>query len=134
MISISHQRVDSNFLKIDFYNPLNLIIDYRIRDLAEYFKSCFFKNTLSSLEIINYLRKIKMSFNDYLYFYIRMLFPSYYFDCFDLIVNQEIKETEILKIIAKQNEYEYLLYEIYNLFKNYINIPGIEWINKKYFN
>ena len=54
---------------------------------------------MTDAEVKNLFDKIKQKFSDTI---------------------KEIKETEILKIIAKQNEYEYLLYEIYNLFKNYI--------------
>lgn len=131
--SISHRRVSCKNTILDFYNPLNLVIDFRIRDLTEYFKSAFFNQTLTTLDIINYLKKIKMSSIDYLYFYIRMLFPSYYFDCYDLILNQEIEEKAIIKIINKQEEYEYLLYEIYLVIKPYVNLIEIDWINSKFY-
>jgi len=131
-ISICHKRVSGNSNLIDFYNPLNLIIDYRVRDLAEYFKSCFFSHKLSVLDIINYLKKIRMSDVDYIYFYIRMLFPSYYFDLYDLILSSNLKEEKILEITNYQDDYEYLLYEIYLVIKSHVNIVGIEWINKKF--
>lgn len=131
-ISICHKRVLANDTIQDFYNPLNLIIDYRIRDLAEYFKSCFFIGKMDVLDIINSLKKIKMANSDYVYFYIRMLFPSYYFDLYDLILLGKVKEEKILTITKYQNDYEYLLYEIYLVIKSHINIIGIEWINKKF--
>ena len=131
-ISISHKRVLASTNIMEFYNPLNLIIDYRIRDLAEYIKSCFFEKKLDVLEIINYLKKIRMSDVDYIYFYIRMLFPSYYFDIYDLVIVDKIKEENILRITDYQSDYEYLLYEIYLLIKSHVNIMGIEWINKKF--
>lgn len=131
-ISICHKRVLANDTIQDFYNPLNLIIDYHIRDLAEYFKSCFFTGKMDVLDIINSLKKIKMANSDYIYFYIRMLFPSYYFDLHDLILLGKVKEEKILTITKYQNDYEYLLYEIYLVIKSHINIIGIEWINKKF--
>ena len=73
-----------------------------------------------------------MSDIDYIYFYIRMLFPSYYFDTYDLILNDKLKEEKILEITSLQDDYEYLLYEIYLVIKSHINIIGIEWINKKF--
>lgn len=133
-ISICHKRVSIKDKIIDFYNPLNLIIDYRIRDIAEYFKSCFFSKKYSIIDIIDNLKKIKMSDIDYIYFYIRMLFPSYYFDTYDLILNSKIKEDKIIEITSLQDDYEYLLYEIYLVIKSHINIVGIEWINKKFAN
>lgn len=131
-IGICHKRVLSTTTLIDFYNPLNLIIDYRIRDLAEYFKSCFFTKKLSILDIINNFKKIKMSNIDYIFFYIRMLFPSFYFDLYDQILNGKIQEEKILEITKYQDDYEYLLYEIYLVIKKQVNIMGIDWINKKF--
>ena len=131
-LSISHKRVNSNTSLVEFYNPLNLVIDYRIRDLAEYLKSCFFNLKMDILEIVNYLKKIKMSESDYLYFYVRMLFPSYYFDIYDNILSGKMDEKSILKITKLQDDYEYLLYEIYLVIKSKINIIGIDWINSKF--
>ena len=131
-ISISHRRVKSNMTQEEFYNPLNLVIDFKVRDLAEYIKSCFFDRKLDVSEIINYLKKIPMSNIDYIYFYIRMLFPSYYFDLYDLIISGVKDEKSILKVTSYQEDYEYLLYEIYLLIRSHVNIMGIEWINKKF--
>ena len=131
-LSISHKRVNSNTSLVEFYNPLNLVIDYRIRDLAEYLKSCFFSLKMDILEIVNYFKKIKMSESDYLYFYVRMLFPSYYFDIYDNILSGKMDEKSILKITKLQDDYEYLLYEIYLVIKSRINIIGIDWINSKF--
>ena len=131
-LSISHKRVNSNTSLVEFYNPLNLVIDYRIRDLAEYLKSCFFSLKMDILEIVNYFKKIKMSESDYLYFYVRMLFPSYYFDIYDNILSGKMDEKSILKITKLQDDYEYLLYEIYLVIKSKINIIGIDWINSKF--
>lgn len=131
-LSISHKRVNSNTSLVEFYNPLNLVIDYRIRDLAEYLKSCFFNLKMDILEIVNYFKKIKMSESDYLYFYVRMLFPSYYFDIYDNILSGKMDEKSILKITKLQDDYEYLLYEIYLVIKSKINMIGIDWINSKF--
>ena len=84
------------------------------------------------LEIVNYFKKIKMSESDYLYFYVRMLFPSYYFDIYDNILSGKMDEKSILKITKLQDDYEYLLYEIYLVIKSKINIIGIDWINSKF--
>ena len=133
-IGISHKRVNVFDNQIEFYNPLNLIIDYRVRDLAEYYKSIFFNKNIDIKDIINSLKKIKMNNIDYIYFYIRMLYPSYYFDLYDNILNGNIPENKILTIINLQNDYEYLLYEIYLLIKTHVNLVGIDWINKKFAN
>ena len=66
-----------------------------------------------------------MSNTDYIFFYVRMLFPSYFFDLYDLIISGKVKEEKILMITKYQNEYEYLLYEIYILIKSNIRINSI---------
>ena len=42
-----------------------------------------------------------------------------------------MKETNIIFITKRQNDYEYLLYEIWNVVKSHVNIIGIEWLNSK---
>ena len=124
-LSLSHKRINNAF---DLYNPLNLIIDVRIRDICEYFKFCFFenKNVLRELEL--FLNYNKLSYNESVYFLARMLFPTYYFDLYEKIIANEVKEEEIKKIISKVDKYEKLLKYIYLNFKN--NNLYIEWLEK----
>ena len=132
-IGVCHTRVKYNDSLTNFYNPIDLIIDYKVRDIAEYYKSLFFDSKIDIKDIINSLKKIKMNEIDSIYFYIRMLYPSYYFDLVDEILKGNKKQEELLNITKLSNDYEYLLYEIYNYIKNKYNIIGIEWINKKYY-
>ena len=125
---IEHRRIDNNYL----YNPLELVIDYKVRDISEYLKKCFINKEKSIYEIKMYINKINLSNIDYILLYDRMLYPSYYFDVYDNIVNDNYNENEILKIIKLVNEYEKLLYEIYLLINRKINIIGINWINDKF--
>ena len=69
---------------------------------------------------------------DKIYFYIRMLYPSYYFDKLDEVLKGNIKQEELLNIINYSSEYEYLLYKIFLLIKSNNNLLEIEWINKKF--
>ena len=39
---VAHKRISNNDTLFDLYNPLNLIIDSKVRDAAEYFKNSFF--------------------------------------------------------------------------------------------
>ena len=129
-LGICHKRINSN-LENDFYNPLNLIIDYKVRDIAEYYKYMFFYKKVGVNDILLSLKKIKMSGIDYIYFYIRMLYPSYFFDILDNILNEKVNENDIFKITNMQDDYEYLLYLIYNYLKNKINLLEIKWLNNK---
>ena len=37
-LSVTHRRIGANSTLFDLYNPLNLVIDYKVRDIAEYIK------------------------------------------------------------------------------------------------
>ena len=52
-IGISHKRITKDATLFDLYNPLNLIIDYKVRNIAEYLKDAFFKD-----EDVNYILNI----------------------------------------------------------------------------
>ena len=68
--------------------------------------------------------------DELLLLFARMLYPSYYYDCYEKINNGE--NDEILDVyINKIEDYELLLYNIYNKIKAKTNIPRIDWIIKK---
>ena len=125
---INHRRIKKN----ELYNPLELIIDYKVRDIAEYLKNSFFNNEMSIGDIKEYTIKLELNNLDYLLLYVRLLYPSYYFDIYDNIINNNLNEDAINKVINKSSLYEELLYEIYLLIRGKTNIIGIDWINKKY--
>lgn len=132
-LGVCHKRVGSRESLREFYNPLNFVIDYKVRDIAEYFKSLYFDKKIDVKEIVNLIKRINFNSIDIIYFYIRMLYPSYYFDLVDEILKGN-QEEKVLNIIEMQENFEYLLYEIYLIVKSRVNIVGIEWINKKFAN
>ena len=125
---ISHRRIS----KDNMYNPIELIIDYKVRDIAEFVKLNFFNNSMSVYEIKEYLDKLVLDNIDYILLYIRLLFPSYYFDMYEEIINNHKSEEYINNIISLSSKYEELLYEVYVLIKRKTNILGIDWINNKF--
>lgn len=125
---INHRRIN----KDDLYNPLELVIDYKVRDIGEYIKYTFFKKEKSIYDIKKMLSTINLNNIDYYLLYNRLLFPSYYFDVYERIINNDLNEDKIKVYIDMVSEYEELLYEIYVFLKRKINIMGIEWINVKY--
>ena len=131
-LGICHIRINCNNSLKDLYNPLNLVIDYKVRDIAEYYKSLFYKTKDVNI-IINCFQKINLDYINSIYFYIRMIYPSFYFDKLDEVLKGNIKEEELLTITKYSEEYEYLLYKLY-LIINQGNMLEIEWINKKFAN
>jgi len=127
-VYLSHIRLSNDE---DYLNPINFIVDYRVRDIAEYTKKLFFMRKLNLNDLFLYFRRNNFSVHEYLLFYVRLLYPSYYFDAYDLVAQGEddsILDNYILRI----NSYEIFLKDVYLYLKQYVDIPRIDWlINKK---
>ena len=122
--SITHKKINSPISPIDYYNPLNMIIDIEVRDLAEYFKASYFNDTLTEYELLSLIDNLK--FNDILanYFFLRLLYPSYFFNLYDDFIEKKEITNEIIECIKKSKDYESLLSKVYTRLKinNSINI------------
>jgi len=127
-IALCHRRVLNSYTTYDLYNPLEFIIDSRIRDVCEYFKNDFFNGDV--IQISSYLNYNNLNYEESVAFLARMMFPTYYFDMYEKIINNEIDEIKLNYILKKTNEYERLLASIYNYFKFKNNIQEIEWLKK----
>ena len=128
-LCVCHKRLGINTTINDFYNPLNFIIDHRVRDVAEYFKQkIVFTDQNIDGEILYYLDNISINNNDSFLFFVRMTFPSFYFDTYENILNNEKSSKELNDIIINHAKYEKILKKIYDYLSSYINIPYIEWL------
>lgn len=128
-LSVGHKRIPFNYTLLDLYNPLNFIIDYKIRNIAEYFKSIFF-NDNGGVELIQYyIENEQLNPSDYLALYTRLLFPTYYFDVYETIILEKKDEKLLIPIITRIKNYENMLRYILKCFNNIIDMPSIEWLN-----
>ena len=127
---ISHNRIAKNTTLFDLYNPLNIIIDTRVRNIAEYFKNTFFYDNNPINEIHHFIRSYNLNNDEAILFLTRMIYPSYYFDIYDDIISSKISEDKINVIIKRVDDYENFLRQIYTLIKNKYNIPEIDWLKK----
>lgn len=123
---LSHQRTTHQTTFSDLFNSLQFVVDSKTRDVAEYFKDKFIHNFYIMDEINDFLNQ-NLSSDEYLLFFARMLFPSYYFDYFEMIISGNKKEKEILKIIEKSKDFEELLVELYYTIQQYTRLPEIDW-------
>lgn len=121
---VCHKRIDCKDSLFSFYNPLNFVIDTKERDVADYLKSCFFDKN----EEVYISPKIKKL--DPILLISRLLFPSYYFDLYEKIINGKEDEKSLENIIVKAKLYEIFLKNIFILFKDR-GIILIDWIIKK---
>ncbi len=127
---LSHKRIKVPLNYGMLYNPLSFIYDYKIRDLSEYIKECFFFSNFDEEEIMNIIDQNLgyYTLEDIKLFYGRLLYPTYYFDLFESVLNKRKKENEINKIVSLSEHYEKFLKELYNNLKIKYNLEPIEWI------
>lgn len=131
--TIYDKKVPShNTIYNSLYDPSNIILDHKARDLSEYIKYSFWNN---NPDIINELNEYFLH-NYYSKYgirvlYSRILYPSFYFDLYDQIISEKKEEKELNKIISRITEYEKYLYNIYLYLNKFYNIPEIEYIKKQ---
>ena len=127
---INHQRIQNNMNELEFYNPLNLVIDTKTRDISEYYKNKFFLEENIINDIDKYIKNSNLNYDEMILFYTRLIYPSYYFDTYDKIIQGKIKEEKLLFYINQSNKYEQFLKKIYLIINKYYKLPEIEWIIK----
>lgn len=132
-ITLQRKRIMFPNIQLNYFNPLNYVVDIEVRDIASYFKSLFF-NSYDDLwlEVNAYLKRKRLSIYGYQLLYARLLYPSYYFDIYEKIMEGNIKEEALLSIINKSSLYEDFLKNMYLEISKYAPIEKIDWIvNKK---
>lgn len=129
---ISHDRLRLNDTSYDFYHPLNIILDHKSRDLAEYIKNSFFNNNFNIIEELT----TYFNYNYYSHYGMRLLvarilYPSFYFDLYEQVITNQIKEYKLTNITSQISNYELYLKDIFLLLKKYYNLEDIDWILRK---
>lgn len=129
-IVLSHRRVFYPNYKLNYLNPLSFVFDLEVRDIAEYLKAMFFKKDISFCldELSSYLKIRHLSLYEYQMLYARLLYPTYYFDVYESVMNKNGNEEELVNIIKKCDSYEEFLKNAYLEISKYAKIDKIEWI------
>lgn len=128
-LTVQHKRLKQKSTLYDIYDPFNMIKDIKVRDASEYFKDLYVKMDIEK-EVISYLTLEPLTKYEKIMFFIRMIYPSFYFDKFEEIMNSKMDEKEIENIIKKTRNYHFLLKRIYKSLSDEINMPYIEWFNQ----
>lgn len=124
--------ISHNSLSDSLYDPLNIILDHKARDLAEYIKLAFWERRENIIEEMNeYFKYNYYSVYGIRVLFARVLYPSFYFNMYDLIIMDKISENNLNKIIERTGEYENYLYNIYLYLRKYYDIPLPEWLKKR---
>lgn len=129
-VGIVHNRVKYPCYLIDYYNPLNYVIDYNVRDISEYIKSYVISDDFDVNNVIALISR--MNLNDLMFnlLYARLLYPTFYFDVFDKIILEDGKDNDIVFVLNKLNNYLEMLKSVYNGFNSKYDMFRIEWLNK----
>ena len=130
-ITLAHRRIFYPNYKLNFLNPLSFIFDLEVRDIAEYLKAMFFAsdNAEEVIEELKYYLQIKtLSIYEYHMLYARLLYPSYYFDLYENIMNNDTSEESLVSIIKRNKEYELFLKNAYLEISKYAPIEKIDWL------
>ena len=129
---ISHDKLIYNNNLYSLYDPLNIIIDHKARDLAEYIKLSFFNDNFNIYEELeeHFKNKYYSRYGIRLLFG-RVLYPSFYLDMYDQIITNTLNEDKVLEIINRINDYEDYLKNIFIFLNKIYIIPEVEWLMKK---
>ena len=130
-VTLSHRRIFYPNYKINFLNPLSFIFDLEVRDIAEYLKAMFFstQNDEDVLEELKcFLQIKKLTSYEYNMLFARLLYPSYYFDLYDAIMNHDESEENLMLIIDKVDNFEMFLKEAYVEISKYAPLDKINWL------
>lgn len=105
---------------LDFYNPLNITLGCRYKDVVSYIKMT------SNFELL-YNLLAKISTNEKVYLFCRMCFPFKYFDIVNDIVLNDKSEEVLIDIVENVSFYEKFLLEMEKVFGIYL----FHWIKKE---
>lgn len=131
LIVLSHRRIFYPNYKLNFMNPLSFVFDLEVRDVAEYLKAMFFggeedEEVLEDLRL--YLKLRNLSIYEASMLYARLLYPSYYFDIYENVMNKDQDEEDLLSVIKKCDNFEIFLKEAYLEISKYAPIEKIDWL------
>ena len=128
---ISHRIININDTVYAIYDPVNIIIDHKARDIAEYIKYSFFNDNNNIFKELNiYFKYNYYTKDDVVLLLARVLYPSFYFNMYEDIMINSKEEKIITNITSKLDKYELYLARVFKYFNNFYNLPIPEWLNK----
>lgn len=128
---ISHRIININDTVYAIYDPVNIIIDHKARDIAEYIKYSFFSDNSNIFKELNtYFKYNYYTKDDVVMLLARVLYPSFYFNMYEDIMINSKEEKIITNITSKLDKYELYLAKVFKYFNNFYNLPIPEWLNK----
>ena len=116
---LSHIKLTEKTTIHDLYDPTNIILDSRVRDIVEYYRNLIDED-------IKYINNISLEMFDEeekKLFFTRFLYNKKYFDSLNIEDSKAIK-----KVTDRISSHELAIKKLYNQFAN--ALPEIEWLKK----
>ncbi|MGN0973143.1 MAG: hypothetical protein ACI4OT_00210 [Bacilli bacterium] len=123
-VSIQHKRYDNFF----YDRPTNIIIDYNVRDIAELIKYKYFFMDFDFDEVNKILINLKYNDGEKKLLFSRLLFPSFYFDLYDKVINNDNLISIENKYLEKIQQYPVFLKKICKLEIFESIVDDFQWI------
>ncbi len=123
-----HRRIKQNEKLDDFFNPVNFVVDSKTRDIGEYIKINYFTKNVDYDDVCRYIDILNFNDTECILLLARLMYPSYYFDIYDQIIQGFIGEEKIEVYTKKNASYEAFLKKIYIYIRLNFRIPEIEWL------
>lgn len=113
----------------EYYNPLNIVVDNRMRDISEHLKYLFWYGNYNYVSIEKILANVSKNKTNYQLLYARLLYPSFYFDIYEEVINNRCSQDAIIRMINRVDEYEKYINDIYNILLKYEpNLIKVDWL------
>ena len=130
VVGIVHNRMSYPCYLIDYNNPLNFVIDYNVRDVAEYIKAYLLSNDYELNNVLLLLERLNVNNLMFNLLYSRLMYPTFYFDVFDRIILEDGKDSDIVDVLNAVDKYLEMLNKVYLKFKDRYSMLNVEWLNK----
>ena len=127
---ICHHRIKKEYKLFDLYNPLEFVVDSKVRDIAEFCKEKIFFDKIDLNEIFEVIDKVIINEKLAIMFFSRLLYPSYYLDVCEEIFYNNKNESVLDNIVTKNKDYEKFLKQILEYLQRKYYIQNIEWLKK----
>ena len=128
---VCHKRIKYKEKVEELFNPLEFVVDNRTRDIAEYIKINYLNEDISINKIYQSIDYLNFNYDETILFLSRLIYPSYYFDLYDQIIQGNIREDKILLYIYENVKYEEFLKKIYLHLNKKNSLPNIDWLNNQ---
>lgn len=126
---ISHRRICRNDTIFDLYNPLNFVLDYKERDIIEFWKAELLDDSFSLEVFVEFLNSSIFAQVEWIRLLARAFYPTFCFDCYEKIIEYHQSEEILDVVIQKVPQYEAFLKVIYEQVKKRKPLPEI-WLTK----